>query len=183
MKNIVIAGSSGLGKTFLEEELEKKNISFQLPKYFDRENRPGERKDKNISVDKNEWKETEKEFFFKLEYNGGNYGWKKRDIRKNKPVSLAITLKDLKPFLKENKNFVPILLWMSKENFYILEKRMIKRGENQEKIRERLKLASEELIKMEEYKKLVKIYGGKVFEIKNDKTIFEEVIPEIMTLE
>ena len=183
MRNIVIAGSSGLGKTFLEEELEKRNITFQLPKYFDRENRKGERKDKNISIDSNEWKIAEKDFFFRLEYNGQNYGWKKSDIINNNPVSLAITLKDLRQFLEENKDFLPILLWIKKGNFEILEKRMIKRGESQEKIRDRLKLADEELKMMDEYKRLVKSYGGKVFEIRDDKTIFEEVIPEIMALE
>jgi guanylate kinase len=40
MKNIVIVGTSGVGKTFLEQELETQKISYQIPKYTNRESRP-----------------------------------------------------------------------------------------------------------------------------------------------
>lgn len=181
MRNIVIVGSSGLGKTFLEEELEKRGVSFQLPKYFDREAREGERKDKNISLSREEWKRKEGEFFFKLAYNGYNYGWREADKREG-GVSIAITLKDLEAFLEENGDFVPVLLWMREENFGVLEDRMRKRGEGEEKITQRIRLAKEEFKEMEKYFKQVKNKAGMIFEIKDDKTIFEEVIPKIMTL-
>lgn len=182
MRNIVISGSSGLGKTFLEEELEKRNISTGLPKYFDRENRAGERKDKNISMSLNEWKSMEKEFFYTLEYNGHNYGWKESDKKEGR-VTLAITLKDLSGFMKKNRDFLPVVLWIKEENIGLLEKRMRKRGESEEKIKERMGLAKKELREMEKYLKVVKKFDGLIFEIKDDQTIFEEIIPKIMSLD
>ena len=181
MRNIVIAGSSGLGKTFLEEELEKRGVSFQLPKYFDREARASERRDKNIPLSREEWKKSDKEFFFKLSYNGYNYGWKESDKREG-GVSIAITLKDLEEFLKENNDFVPVLLWMREENFKVLERRMRERGESEEKIAQRMELTKRELEEIEKYKNIVKSYEGLIFEIKDDRTIFKEVIPEIESL-
>jgi len=183
MKNLVICGTSGVGKTFLEEELEKRKISFQLPKYFDRDNRPGERKNKNISLSKGEFLKIRNEFFFTLEYNGCNYGWKRKDKKKDRPVSLAITLKDLESFLKENKDFRPVLLWVDKGDLEIIKERMKKRGDPKEKIEQRMSLAREELKNREEYGRIVKENKGEIFKIKNDKTIFDEVIPRIVTLE
>ena len=179
MRNFVICGTSGVGKTFLEEYLEKQNISWQLPKYFDRENRPGERKDKNISISPLDWENSKSEFFFVLRYNGYNYGWKRKDFPKDKRVTLAITLNSLETFMKLHKDFMPILLWVEENNLELLKKRMEERGEKKDKIEERMTLARAEIKQGDEYKKIVMENQGWVVLIKDDKSIFEEVLPRI----
>jgi len=176
MRNIVITGTSGVGKSFLEEELEKRGMSFQLPKYTDRERRPGENPQKLISLTKEEFKKNRRNFFFTLEYGGFNYGWKRKDLKKE-PVSLAITQDSLEDFMKKNSNFLPIWLKIEENNLKLLKKRMEKRGDNKEKIEQRLKMSREEIKRNNKYEAIIKKYQGIIFEIKNDKTIFEEVIP------
>lgn len=180
-KNLVIGGTSGVGKTFLEESLEKQSISWQLPKYFDRENRPGERKDKNIFLSPSEWIGQKDEFFFTLNYAGYNYGWKRSDFPKDKPVSLAITLDSLKRFVIDNHDFIPILLWVNKNNLDLLKNRMKARGDTDEKIKQRLILANKEIDKEDYYKKIVEENSGIVVVINNDRTVFDELIPKIVS--
>jgi len=50
MKNIVIVGTSGVGKTLLEQQMESLGISFQLPKYTNRPQRYGENSNKTICI-------------------------------------------------------------------------------------------------------------------------------------
>lgn len=182
MKNLVICGTSGVGKTFLEEYLESQNLSYQLPKYFDRNNRPGERKDKNVSMSQERWMSTKKEFFFTLSYNNNNYGWKRADFKKNKVATLAITLESLSSFIKVNKDFMPILLWVELDNLELLRRRMKNRGEKKEKIEQRLKLAKIEIKKGNVYKKIIRENKGLIITIKDDKTIFKELIPRIKAI-
>lgn len=178
MKNIVIAGTSGVGKSFLEKELFKLGLATPIPKYTDRPLRSGEDPKKLISVSGEDFQKQQNNFFFTLKYGGFNYGWHKKDLSKN-PVSLAITQEGLEGFLEENSEFLPVLLVVAENNFLMLEKRMRARGESEEKIRERMELAREENKSREKYESVVKKYQGLVFEIKDDATIFEEVIPEL----
>lgn len=178
MKNLVIAGTSGVGKSFLADELEKRKIYFQIPKYTDREVRSGDNPLKLKCLELDEFERNRINFFFTLNYNGFNYGWKKEDLE-NKLVVMDMTLESLENFLKINSNFLPILLEVKENNLEMLRQRMIKRGESEEKIIKRLELSKEELKNMEKYRKITKKYQGLIFEIKNDQTIFEEVIPKL----
>ena len=178
MKNLVITGTSGVGKTFLEEELEKRKLSFQLPKYTDRKARPGENSSKLICLSSHEFQENRVNFFFTLKYGDFNYGWKRKDL-KNGVITLAITQDSLEGFMKKNPDFWPVLLEVEEKNFEMLVKRMERRGESLEKINKRLEMAKIEFKNRESYRNIVKKYQGLVFDIKDDKTIFEEVIPEL----
>lgn len=182
MKKIVIAGTSGVGKSFLEEELQKRGLSFQIPKYTDRELRPGENPEKLIALSATEFEKQKNDFFFTLKYGGFNYGWHKKDLAKA-PISLAITQESLEEFLQKNPEFLPILLVVTAENFEMLKSRMRARGDSEAKIAQRLELAAEENKNQEKYEKIVKKYQGLVFEIKDDSTIFEAVIPELARIQ
>lgn len=178
MKNIVIAGTSGVGKSFLEEELQKRGLSFAIPKYTDRPLRPGEDPKKLISISATDFEGNRESFFFTLKYGGFNYGWHKKDLEKA-PVSLAITQESLEEFLQKNADFLPVLLVVNEDNFEMLKTRMKTRGDNEEKIKKRLEMAREENKVRVKYEEVVKKYVGLVFEIKDDSTIFESVIPEL----
>ncbi len=179
MNNFVICGTSGAGKSFLEEYLERHKGCVPLPKYFDREIRPGERQDKNFSVSRDAWMDMKDEFFFTLSYDHHNYGWKQSDLQEGTISTLAITLESLSRFLKENTGFIPILLWIESNNLELLRTRMEKRGETKEKIEQRLRLAKVEIGKGDVYKKIVEESHGWVVDVKNDSTIFEELLPRM----
>jgi guanylate kinase len=195
MLNFVITGTSGVGKTFLEEELEKTGRFFQLPKYTDRPLRPGEDPLKLVSLSSEDFynlKET-RAFFFTLEYHGHCYGWKSSDLRINISNTLAVTLDSLKPFLSQNPNFIPVLLSVDGRHFSLLADRL-KLRENysllsaqdqavaDQKVQERLVLARRELQQIDQHISLAKLHRGLVFNIQNDQTIFSEVIPKILSL-
>ncbi len=176
MKNLVIAGTSGVGKSFLEEELEKRKLYFQIPKYSDREARSGDNPLKLKYLSSGEFEANRVNFFFTLSYNSFNYGWKKEDLKKG-PVVMDMTLESLENFMINNPEFLPVVLEVSENNLEMLETRMRKRGESEEKIKKRIELSKEEIAKMEKYRKIVQKYKGLIFQIKNNQTIFEEVIP------
>ena len=178
MRNIVITGTSGVGKSFLEEELERRGLSFQIPKYTDRERRPIENPQKLISLSREEFEKNQDNFFFTLQYGEFNYGWSKKDLEKT-PLSLAITQESLEQFMQKNPNFLPIWLTVDENNLGILEKRMKNRGDSEEKIKQRLKMARQEIKNKNKYEAVIKKYQGMIFEIKDNSTIFEEVIPEL----
>jgi len=178
MRNIVITGTSGVGKSFLEEEMERQGLSFQIPKYTDRERRPGENPKKLVCLSKEEFEKNRDSFFFTLKYGEFNYGWSKKDLRKT-PLSLAITQESLEEFMEKNPDFLPIWLIVNKNNLKLLEKRMRDRGDSEEKIKQRLEMTRQEIIDKKKYEKIIEKYQGMIFEIKDNLTIFEEVIPEL----
>jgi guanylate kinase len=194
MKNFVITGVSAVGKTFLEEQLEKTGQFFQIPKYTNRSQRPIEDTLKNICISDTDFTEFDKNgtFFFTLDYSGYRYGWKSSDffLYPNHSVTLAITLQSLNQFLAKNPKFVPVLLNISPSNFSLIESRMYDR-ENysklshqdqksvKSKISHYLSLALEETNRIKEYISVVKSHQGFIFDILDNQTIFTEVIPEI----
>jgi len=183
-QHLVITGTSGVGKTFLEEKLEETGFFSPLPKVVDRPRRPGEDSQKVIALSTEEFlkKKSGGEFFFTLDYVGHHYGWFKSDLRGKTHKTLAITLEALKPFLEQNSDFLPILLVVTPENFGLLEKRMHGRGETKEKIDQRLKLAQREYEKMVKYQHTVKENNGLIFQIVNDASISDYIIPQILAV-
>jgi guanylate kinase len=194
MINFVITGTSGVGKTFLEEQLEKTGRFFQIPKYTNRPQRPTEDTLKTISISDADFTELDKKgaFFFTLNYSKYRYGWKNSDIHlyPDKSATLAITLESLGLFLAQNPKFFPVLLNILPSNFSLIENRMYNR-ENynklshseqnsiKSKISHYLSLALEETNRIKEYISVVKSHQGLIFDILDNQTVFTEVIPEI----
>lgn len=180
MDNLVIVGTSGVGKTFLERELDKLGLYSQIPMYTNRQPR---KEDGNgiVCLSDEDFKKNIKYFSYCLEYCDHVYGWKKVDMEKN-PISLDLTLEDLEDFMKKFPNFLPVLLEITLDDLPMLVKRMEKRGDSPEIIRIRLNKTRDELKNMDKYRKDVRKYKGLIFQIKGDKTIFEEVIPELVKM-
>ncbi len=184
MSNFVISGTSGIGKTYLEEQLEKTERFYQLPKYTTRPIRTSENPDKLIQLGTPEFLSLEKygHFFFTLNYAGYSYGWQKQDllIHPQKSKTLAITLDSLKPFLAQNSNFVPILLTINPNNFTLLKSRIVQRESAPNLAASRLKLAAGEISSIHKYISVVKNYKGHVFTIKDNNTIPSLIIPKLI---
>ena len=193
----VITGTSGVGKTFLENVLQEKYGFIQIPKYTDRPKRPNEIEGKGIYfVDRNELQRPNHNYFFKLSYIGNIYGWKVEDLRnaKNKNLTIAITMESLQSLLTKDLEFIPILLYTKLDQMDQLTARIKKQldydnlsPENKLKadqtIQKRLALAETETKNIDKYIKIVQgAKGGKAFNIISDDTLFTEVIPYIQSL-
>jgi guanylate kinase len=196
MTDFIISGTSGAGKTYLEELLEREHGFYQLVKYMDRDPRPGELDNNKVSfTTKSQFvkmKEND-EFIFTLEYVGNNYGWTKEDYDKHNEMNrtMGVTLESLKDFPRKIPNFIPVMLHIEPSNFALISDRIKSRELDkemtdqqkeivQEKIDKRLKLAKEEYEKFDEYRTIVESNGGKIFSIESDETIHKEVIPWIL---
>jgi guanylate kinase len=192
---IAIAGTSGVGKTYLETILANKYKFVQLPKTTDRPKRPQEISGQGIFFKtRKEIESNFKQYFFSLEYAGHIYAWQNNDLLKSKNATVAITMEGLENLITKDLLFIPILLYIDQENLSFLEKRIKdqlnykdltpnERFEAEAKIIQRLNLAQKELININKYIEIVEsVPNGKAFNIKDDNTIFNEVLPYIEKL-
>lgn len=192
---IAISGTSGVGKTYLENILAEKYDFKQLPKTTDRKQRPHEKEGQGIFF-KSRAEITEQivKYFFTLEYAGHIYAWADSDLKDNKNCTVAITMESMKSLLDKGFGFIPILLYIDKNNLGFLEQRIKKqlnfqslhglaKIEAEAKITERLELAKNELLDINRYISIVEnTEYGKAFQIQDDTTIFQEVLPYIESL-
>lgn len=196
LQNFVIVGITGVGKTFLELELQRKHGFYPWPKYTDRaELRKEEEGATNIvPVSKEAFQAMLPDFIFTLKYLNKNYGWRRQDyaLNRDKNITLAITLENLANFMVKVPGFMPIMLHVELSNFGLIENRVRRRDgfENMtpeqqkyvnEKIQERIISARYDLERYAFYQNIVNKYGGKIFVIKDDNTIYNEVIPFILS--
>lgn len=196
LQNFVILGITGVGKTFLELELQNKHGFYAWPKYTDREElRKEEEGATNIvPILKEEFQSMLPDFIFTMKYLNNNYGWRRQDYAQNrdKNITLAMTLENLANFMVKVPGFMPIMLHVELSNFGLIENRVRRRDgfENMtpeqqkfvnEKIQERLISARYDLEKFQFYQNIVNKFGGKIFVIKDDNTIYNEVIPFILS--
>lgn len=194
---IVITGTSGVGKTFLESLLQEEYGFIQIPKYTNRPKRPGEIAGKGIFfVDKDELEKHKDDYFFSLNYTGFTYSWKKSDLEKNinNNITIAITLEALPGLLEKNIGFIPIILYIDQNNIELLEERIkiqldyfnLNKSEQKEAdiiISKRLELAKKESQNIDKYlNSITKENKGRAFKITDDLTIPNEVIPYIIGL-
>jgi guanylate kinase len=199
MRGLIITGTSGVGKTHLEEELSKSGAFAQLVKYTDREARPGEKSSSTVSVTPEAFEQMRgnDQFLFTLEYAGKNYGWLRQEAQEKsadgKILTLGISLEALKDATEQLPDFIPVLLKISAENLPLLEKRIkvrenfqklpaSKKAEVEVKIAQRLAMARETLDQINLYSQIATEAGGLVFEIKDDTTLYQQVIPAIERL-
>lgn len=194
---IVITGTSGVGKTYLESLLHNDYSFIQLPKFTNRPKRPSEVEGKGVFfVEKPELEKNSKNYFFSLDYTGYTYLWKTEDLKKytNNNVTMAITLESLYRLLNKNINFIPIILYVDQNNLDLLIERiklqldyynLNKEGKLKSDIiiKNRIELAMVESLNIEKYLNLInKKNRGKAFKIAGDSTIPNEVIPYILSL-
>lgn len=196
MQNFFIAGVSGIGKSHLELELARSYGFYLFPKYTDRIARPGEAEDGSvISVSKEEFSQMEADdsFMFRLDYVGNRYGWLHIDFatHQDQNITLQLPARYLEKFLEQAPDWKPILLDIDQQSIDLLIERMKQRHEydklsDSEKNRldkefkQRLGLILEDNLRNKEYRQIISDYNGRVFMIKDDQTLYQEVIPFIL---
>lgn len=189
-----VTGVSGVGKSFLAEQLLKQHNFYIPPKYTDRPLRPTEVGGvETVRIPLSEFTHHPEQFFFTLEYVGNHYGWRYSDLdaHADQHSIIGITIEATERLIKERDDFIPIFLGIDEDHLDLMRKRMEARenyanleGEAKQKVKEkidlRMKLDREELATSKNCIELVKKSGGGYFEIKDDTTIFTEVIPFVL---
>lgn len=194
-QKFVFVGITGVGRTFLELELQKTHGFYSWPKYTDRQEQRSEEVGVSnvVFVSKEQFDEMQDDFVFTLTHLNNRSGWRRQDLveNQNKNITLSITLEAFADFMVRVPGFMPIMLHVDLENFALIEQR-VKTRENyvnltpeqqkylDERIQERLISARYELEQFAFYQKTILKYGGKVFTIKDNNTIQNEVIPFIL---
>ncbi|KXK27340.1 MAG: Guanylate kinase [candidate division WS6 bacterium OLB20] len=185
---IVAVGTSGVGKSYLEQTLKRELGFVPVPKITDRAARESEIGSTDIVfVSPKEFTEQKAggEFVFTLDYKGQQYGWRKDDFdaitASGQHPTMAITLESLPALLETDPRFVPVFLQITEAQLPMLEQRMQDRGEDEAQIQKRLELARSEIERFNtpEYEQLVTDHGGRVFVVESDDTIPGQVIPWI----
>jgi guanylate kinase len=193
MTLFVITGTSGVGKTYLEEKLNSDYNFCTPPKYTTRDLRPTElNQTRTVHIDLDEFNSYQG-FFWTLDYAGNRYGWKKSDLPKESKIhsAISITIDSALEIIEKKIDAQIIFLHIAQDNLSLLRSRLEKRenfhnlNKNEQKIielkiNERLIKAEEEIIQVTKHFDKIKQYGGEVFEVKDDNTIPHEVIPWIV---
>jgi len=194
MKLFAIAGTSGAGKSYLEQLLHNKYGFNLLPKYTTRDLRKSElgaTHTQHIPIDQFL---RYKNFIWTLHHHGNYYGWKQKDIPANLDANIviAITLKSAMHMIEDNIDVQLILLHIELNNIALLRNRLIQREQLDklthleqkhilEQIEIRIKKSKEEIKESQKYINAITNYGGQVFSIKDDNTIPQEIIPWILS--
>ncbi len=194
-KGLIISGIAGVGKSYLEAELDKLPHFYRLPKYTDRMARPTEDKAStvNITTEEYEAKLSAGEFLHTVQFMNHNYGWLKKDAVKqnDKILMMSLTPAALEEALEALPNFIPVFLAASTSEFDMLRARMRQREGWQEmdegarkmldvKISAYLELSREDISSSFGYEMITDNFGGKTFDILSDRTIHDQVIPWIL---
>lgn len=194
MRGLIITGTSGVGKSFLEAQLAGDYNFYPLTKYTDRPARPGEstRALQNLTSEEFMARKNVGEFIFTLEYMGFNYAWTKADAisHQDKILVLAVTLESMRNIFDNLPGFKPVLLTIDPGNLQLIEERMKlredfanlppeKKSDIARKIQIRMDLARQELANVSDYGRIVERHGGRVFTIVDNTTLFTDVIPWI----
>lgn len=198
MNTFIIAGPSGIGKSHLMNELVQKDFHI-LKAYTDRARRPTETEVKDRAyLSKQEFDAALSEFIYWFEFQGNRYGYKNSEIqefsKKGKQILFNLPSSEILATLQKLSQAIVILLQIDKNNFELLRERMILRDIHKEdsteekqiklaKIDARLDFALKEMEAFEELASVLeKNPQNKIFTIKNDKTLYDEVIPYILNL-
>jgi len=195
MANLVIGGISGVGKSYLENELRKSHGYEINVKYTNRPYRPGEKESGLIvSMSDSEFELMKAEFFPVIYQTGFKYGYKKSDIIEHDHRTIAVPVKDIIPHTDAVRcPLIPIVLIVAESNLELLINRMKQREDFNNKseickkeimqnIKERIEIAVEQIRLAKSMLKPIEERKGQVFLIEDDTTIYKEVLPFIKSL-
>ncbi|HSX27618.1 MAG TPA: hypothetical protein VLG25_02450 [Patescibacteria group bacterium] len=183
-KILVVAGPSGIGKTYLAELLMTRfpGVFEQGDWYTTRQPRPNEVFTDRIFVSESEFLKREKagQFFIAEKFHDNWYGLPNSLFQKNKHV-IVNTWPGLIPRFIDKKGTLLLGLTVEPESsLNLLKARMAKRGYTEKQMLERLELAQKDINDMNSVASNI-LQNGKIFTIKDNSTLGIEVIPWVET--
>lgn len=182
-KTLLLAGPSGIGKTYLGELLcSTYSQHFEHAKiYTTRSPRPGEKSTDRIFISSDEFdlKKSRGEFLVHGELGGNRYGFSHSSMfATNKHLVLNIWPNLLDQFTRY-PDMVAIGLQADTHNIDMLNKRMKDRGDSDDTIGTRQSIIQRDIAELNQYRTVIDAFG-KLFVIKDNSTIHDQVMPWII---
>lgn len=181
-KILLVTGPSGIGKTFLGQQLlDKYPDQFKLAQLFTtRPPRSGQQDNDRISLQVDEFKKKSAagEFFIDDKFHNNFYGYPKALFNPGRKHLIVNTWPALVPKFTSLPNVYVVALVSPLEQLSNLEARMLARGDDPAKVAERLPLIKKDQAALMELKPLI-LSRGQVFLVENDQTIRDKVLPWI----
>lgn len=179
-KTIVITGPSAVGKTYLADKIHGlyPEIFTNARLYTTRKARPNQQETDRIFIEKSDFdnKVKTKKILIHGEFGNNLYGYSKEALIPTTKNILVNTWPGLLPQFKTTDKLILIGLQAPSDWLTILTQRMKDRGDNKKTIIKRLRLIRKDTRDLETNRKLIE-NKGKLFTIKDNSTIEEEVIP------
>lgn len=180
-KIIVVVGPSGIGKTYLAKELLKKYSSeiTEIRIYTTRKQRTSEQNSPDrIFINHHEFNQMKErgEFWFYGEFHNNLYGFTRESLQpKDKHLIVNVWPYAVPEFLQLDGSIL-VGLAIRSSDITLLKERMKARGDSNATIKERLPLIQRDSQDLETQKMNFRA-SDRLFYIKDDRTIPEEVIP------
>lgn len=178
----ILTGPSGIGKSHLSNELASDGFEI-ISRVSTRAPRPNDNSTdmKHVSLDEYKEMESKGEFLVSEEFGGNWYGFLKSELLNNaeKPKAVVTWPEIVELFVERMENVIPVYLDISDENIEVLIQRMKERGDDEESIKKRVELTKSARNYLETKKEMFQEYG-KVFDIVDNTTLYDEVIPWIL---
>lgn len=184
-KVIVLTGPSGVGKTYLIEQLLALHPDkFQTSKlYTTRPARSGEAGSDRVFVSRETFADKEQGGSLAITgtYHDNRYGYPVESLTPKEKHILINTWPAMIPRFAEEKNVVLVGLTVQVDSLPLLIERLQNRGETQEVITQRVQLMRQDIQEIERQKQTLLSHGN-YFVVQNNQTIPEEVIPWLLSL-
>ena len=179
-KLLVVTGPSGVGKTYLAQELGRLYPNhFKAVKLFStRKPRPNEQFIDRVFITEEEFaaKKKNKEFIFDGSFHGNRYGYPKGAL---KPTTKHVIVNSWPAFIPKFSTLPDVVLLgltVQSQSLPLLQQRMRARGNTSAQIKERTILIQRDMHDLEQLRHIIEQHG-KVFTIADNQTIGKSVIP------
>lgn len=186
MKNLlIIAGPSGVGKTYLAHSLlqQSPELFTQGQLYTTRRLRPGEHSPDRIFVSDEEFaaKQQAGDFFIAERFHGHWYGYPQELLQSEGEGYIVVNAwPALIPQFQSLQNILMVGLTVDVDrNLDLLEQRMSDRGYTAKQMKERLLLIRRDIADLAAQTERIN-GNGRVFLVKDNSTIPDEIIPWVL---
>lgn len=183
-KALIITGPSGVGKTYLAEQLSKLYPElFEPVKLFTtRKPRSNEQFVDRIFITQEEFADKQKnqEIIFAGGFHGNQYGYTFAALHPTSKHLIVNAWPSFIPKFTSFPNVVLLGLTIEPTSLPLLKLRMLNRGDTQQQVAERTPLIMRDMQDLKKLKPIIE-QDGKVFTITDDTTIAKLVLPWVMT--
>jgi len=181
-KLLIVTGPSGIGKTYLANQIiQKYPRQFAIAKWYStRQPRSGETSPDRIFISPTGFaaKEQAGDFFISETFHDHQYGYPASALKPADKNLIANAWPDLLPRFIDVPDVCMVGLTTDIGNLDLLKRRMISRGDSTERTTQRLEYVKRDIADMERQRGLITSHGN-LFAIKTDAEIPEKVIPWI----
>jgi guanylate kinase len=176
----VVTGPSGVGKTYLAEELVYRfPLHFKSAKlYTTRVPRAGEQGSDRIFISKSDFKSMTNQHKFAVtgRFHNNYYGYTYPTVQPQHQHLIVNTWPAMVPAFTPYPSVLFVALGIKPANYSLVENRMLARGDSAIRVAERMKIVTQDMTALEQQIDIIRTHG-RLFYITDDSNIPKQVIP------